>query len=227
MAFGVESLDFFTGSELFHTDVVGCMDENNLNYDPAATINDGDRCGGCIEGYTRLGDPAFLCQEVRGKYIDCKTGEVYWRLKTEFHHYPSLSSYYAVESYNRGTTYRVKTSVLGSDGTPWLRNKNDPKAKNPVAWTTKSKEIKNKCGSMDEIAVSPAEVPNFLGLPNSTPAKPLSPQQTPANVAAQNTSTTLTTLTSNVEPVAQPQGTNWTLLIGVAIGAYLLAGQTS
>ena len=170
MAFGVESLDFFTGSELFHADVVGCMDENNLNYDPAATINDGDRCGGCIEGYTRLGDPAFLCQEVRGKYIDCKTGEVYWRLKTEFHHYPSLSSYYAV---------------------------------------------------------SPAEVPNFLGLPNSTPAKPLSPQQTPANVAAQNTSTTLTTLTSNVEPVAQPQGTNWTLLIGVAIGAYLLAGQTS
>ena len=64
MAFGVESLDFYTGGQLFHSTVVGCMDENNLNYDPAATINDGDRCGGCIEGYTRLGDPAFVYMDV-------------------------------------------------------------------------------------------------------------------------------------------------------------------
>ena len=81
MAFGIEMLDVFTPSQLFNADVIGCMDENNLNYDPAATINDGDRCGGCVQGFTRLGDPAFLCQEVTGKYVDCKTGETYWKLR--------------------------------------------------------------------------------------------------------------------------------------------------
>ena len=236
MAFGVESLDFYTGGQLFHSTVVGCMDENNLNYDPNATINDGDRCGGCVEGYTRLGDPAFTCQEVRGKYIDCKTGEIYWRLKDEFEHRPSLSTYYAVRHFSGGQAYAVKTRTLGNDGTPWLRNKSG-KAKNQVLWNDKWKEIKNKCGSIDEIPVLPQDVPNFLGLPTSTPAEPLPAQQIPANVAAQNTSTTLNTTTpnntttintmsGNVQPVAQPPATtNWTLLIGVGIAGYLLSSQ--
>ena len=228
MAFGVESLDFYTGGELFHTDVVGCMDENNLNYDPTATINDGDRCGGCKEGYTRLGDPAFTCQEVRGKYIDCKTGEIYWRLKDEFSHQPALSTYYAMRHYSGRTSYSVKTRTLGNDGTPWLKNKNSPKAKNQVAWKDKYQEIKNKCGSIDEIPVLPQDVPNFLGLPASTPAEPIPTQQIPANVAAQNTSATFTTLTNNIEPASQepapePAPTNWTLIIGVAIATYLIS----
>jgi hypothetical protein len=231
MAFGVESLDFFTGSELFHTDVVGCMDENNLNYDPAATVNDGDRCGGCKEGYTRLGDPAFTCQEVIGKYIDCKTGEIYWRLKEEFTHSPRLSTYYAIKAYY-GSAYPVKTRHLGNDGTPWLRNKNDDRESNQVKWTTKWKEIRDKCGSIDVIPVLPADVPNFLGMPTSTPAPAPASQQIPANVAAQNTSTTLNntntinTMSGGIEPVAQaPATTNWPLIIGVAVGAYLLSNQ--
>ncbi len=228
MAFGVESLDFYTGGELFHTDVVGCMDENNLNYDPTATINDGDRCGGCKEGYTRLGDPAFTCQEVRGKYIDCKTGEIYWRLKDEFSHQPALSTYYAKEGYWGGTAYSVKTRTLGNDGTPWLKNKNDPKAENQVAWTDKYREIKNKCGSIDEIPVLPQDVPNFLGLPASTPAEPIPTQQIPANVAAQNTSATFTTLTNNIETASQetepePAPIPWTLIVVAAIAGYIVS----
>ena len=228
MAFGVESLDFYTGGELFHTDVVGCMDENNLNYDPTATINDGDRCGGCKEGYTRLGDPAFTCQEVRGKYIDCKTGEIYWRLKDEFSHQPALSTYYAMRHYSGRTSYSVKTRTLGNDGTPWLKNKNDKKAKNQVEWSDKYQEIKNKCGSIDEIPVLPQDVPNFLGLPASTPAEPIPTQQIPANVAAQNTSATFTTLTNNIEPASQetepePAPIPWTLIVVAAIAGYIVS----
>ena len=227
MAFGVESLDFYTGGQLFHTDVVGCMDENNLNYDPNATINDGDRCGGCVEGYTRLGDPAFTCQEVKGKIVDCKTGDVYWRLKKEYKHTPSLSTYYSEEGYWRGSAYAVKTMTLGNDGTPWLKNKNDPKNKNQVMWETKHREIKDKCGSYEVLPVLPQDVPNFLGLPNSTPAKNIPAQKTPANVAAQDTSTTLnntsmTTLSHQVQPI-EPTAptTNWPLIIAVAVGVYL------
>ncbi len=228
MAFGVESLDFYTGGQLFHTDVVGCMDENNLNYDPNATINDGDRCGGCKEGYTQLGDPAFTCQEVRGKYIDCKTGEIYWRLKDEFSHQPALSTYYAMRHYSGRTSYSVKTRTLGNDGTPWLKNKNSPKAKNQVAWKDKYQEIKNKCGSIDEIPVLPQDVPNFLGLPASTPAEPIPTQQIPANVAAQNTSATFTTLTNNIEPASQetepePAPIPWTLIVVAAIAGYIVS----
>ncbi len=237
MAFGVESLDFFTESQLFHADdVIGCMDKNNLNYDPAATINDGDRCGGCVQGFTRLGDPAFLCQEVDAKYVDCKTGETYWRFKgNTYKHQPAMTSYYCVETWRGGSCYFVKTRVLGNDGTPWLDNKNTPKAINQVKWGDKHKEIKNKCGSANTIPVSPEDVPNFLGLPTSTPAENV-PGQAPApNVAAQTTSTPLSTpmqiqtmsgYTEPVEPAPQePQGTNWMLIGGVAIVAYLISGQ--
>ena len=231
MAFGVESLDFFTEGQLFHADVIGCMDKNNLNYDPAATINDGDRCGGCIQGFTRLGDPAFTCQEVKGKYIDCKTGETYWKIKGEFEHKPAMTSYYCVEGYWGGSCYPVKTSVLGNDGTPWLRNQNKPNSKlqNQVKWSDKHKEIKDKCGSIDELPVLPQDVPNFLGLPTSTPAENV-PGQAPApNVAAQNTSTSIQTMSGYTEPVEplpqEPQGTNWMLIGGVAVVAYLISGQ--
>ena len=224
MAFGVESLEFFT-SQLFHSTVIGCMDENNLNYDPTATVNDGDRCGGCIEGYTRLGDPAFTCQEVSGKYIDCKTGEIYWRLKNDFEHTPSLSTYYAKEGYWGGSAYKVKTRTLGNDGTPWLKNRNDKNATNQVVWSDKYREIRDKCGSIDEIPVSPQDVPNFLGLPVSTPAEAPAPQQISNNVAPQNTSTTLNNTIQTEPPVEEPEGTNWTLLMGVAIVAYFISNQ--
>lgn len=232
MAFGVESLDFFTESQLFHADdVIGCMDKNNLNYDPAATINDGDRCGGCVQGFTRLGDPAFLCQEVNEKYIDCKTGETYWRLKKEYEHTPAMTSYYCLEAYYGKRCYAVKTRILGNDGTPWLRNKNSPKIKNQVKWDDKYREIIDKCGAFDALPVSPEDVPNFLGLPTSTPAENVPGQAPPPNVAAQTTSTpmqiqTMSGYTEPVEPVPQePQGTNWMLIGGVAIVAYLISGQ--
>ena len=232
MAFGIEMLDVFTPSQLFNTDVIGCMDKNNLNYDPTATINDGDRCGGCVQGFTRLGDPAFTCQEVKGKYVDCKTGEMYWKIEGEFEHKPAMTSYYCVEGYWRGSCYPVKTSVLGNDGTPWLKNQNKPnsKIKNQVKWSDKHREIVNKCGSLVVIPVSPEDVPNFLGLPASTPAENVPGQAPTPNVAAQSTSTTLQTspmqtMSGQVSPVAPVEGekkTNWVLIGGVVVASYLL-----
>jgi len=229
MAFGIEMLDVFTPSQLFNADVIGCMDENNLNYDPAATINDGDRCGGCVQGFTRLGDPAFICQEVDAKYVDCKTGETYWKLKANQYEYrPSMTSYYCVEAYYGGSCYPVKIRTLGNDGTPWLQNKNGPKATNQVKWGDKLKEIRDKCGSVNSLPVSPEEVPNFIGLPVSTPAKNVPGQRIAPNVAAQSTSTTMQTLTgqvSAVAPVEAEKKTNWVLIGGVAVVAYLLLGK--
>ena len=161
--------------------------------------------------------------------IKSETGDVYWRLKKEYKHTPSLSTYYSEEGYWRGSAYAVKTMTLGNDGTPWLKNKNDPKNKNQVMWETKHREIKDKCGSYEVLPVLPQDVPNFLGLPNSTPAKNIPAQKTPANVAAQDTSTTLnntsmTTLSHQVQPI-EPTAptTNWPLIIAVAVGVYLFS----
>ena len=77
------------GSQIFKgDDIIGCGDVNNLNYDPEATIPDGDRCGGCNEGMTRIRDAGFTCQEIKSRVIDCKTGEVYWLLKNSFSYDP-------------------------------------------------------------------------------------------------------------------------------------------
>ena len=230
MAFGIEMLDVFAPSQLFNTDVIGCMDKNNLNYDPTATINDGDRCGGCVQGFTRLGDPAFTCQEVNEKYIDCKTGETYWRLKKQYEHTPAMTSYYCMEAWYGKRCYAVKTRILGNDGTPWLRNKNSPKIKNQVEWNHKYREIIDKCGAFDALPVSPEDVPNFLGLPASTPAENVPGQAPTPNVAAQSTSTTLQTspmqtMSGQVSPVAPVEAekkTNWVLIGGVVAVSYFL-----
>lgn len=229
MAFGVESLDFFTGSELFHTDVVGCMDKNNLNYDPNATINDGDRCGGCRQGFTRIGESSFTCQEVRGKYVDCKTGEVYWKLKKGFAYHPPKDAANCSWYNYGGKCFKITVLALKNNGIPYISNMNASNVKWLDTWEKQRKLMESVCGSIAEIGVASADVPNFLGPSASIKPEDVPASTPPPNLTAQNTSTTLNntinTMSGNVQPVAQPPPTNWPLIIGVAVGAYLLSNQ--
>lgn len=213
MAFGIEMLDVFTPSQLFNADVIGCMDENNLNYDPAATINDGDKCGGCIQGFTRIGDSSFTCQEVGGKYIDCKTTEVFWKLKTDFHYRPPKESpncsWYAYIN----KCHEIRVPAISNDGVitrtkhNWMHQTQTPQ------WSHIKDDIESKCGSIAELPITPEEVPNFL------PAS-----STPSVSYSQDVST-MTGQASAVAPVEAEKKTNWVLIGGVAVVAYLLLGN--
>jgi len=234
MAFGVETLDIFTGGQLFHTDVVGCMDKNNLNYDPAATINDGDRCGGCRQGFTRIGESSFTCQEVSGKYIDCKTGEVYWKLKKGFAYHPPKDAANC-SWYNYGQQcFKITVLALKNNGIPYITKMNAKHTKWLDTWNKQRKLMESVCGGIAEIPVASADVPNYLGPSASIKPEDIPASTPPPNLTAQNTSTTLNnttdtttinTMSGGVQPVAQPAATNWPLIIGVAVGAYFLSNQ--
>ena len=88
--------------------------------------------------------------------------------------------------------------------------------------------MESVCGSIAEIGVASADVPNFLGPSASIKPEDVPASTPPPNLTAQNTSTTLNntinTMSGNVQPVAQSP-TNWPLIIGVAVGAYLLSNQ--
>jgi hypothetical protein len=213
MSFGVESLDFFTHSELFRADIIGCMDENNLNYDPDANINDGDKCGGCIQGFTRIGESSFTCQEVGGKYIDCKTTEVFWKLKSDFSYRPANESANCRWWNHVNECMSINVRTIDNNGLLFIKNESNAKAIGRVTWRKKFQEIENECGSLEVLPVTPEEVPNFL------PAS-----STPPVSYSQDLSTQTDTDTDTDTDTEEPKGTNWLLIGGLAIGAYFLMG---
>ena len=213
MTFGVESLDFFTHGELFHTDIIGCMDKNNLNYDPDANINDGDKCGGCIQGFTRIGESSFTCQEVGGKYIDCKTTEVFWKLKSNFHYKPPKESSNCAWWSYQNRCMEIRVPAISNDGIIYNTYHNSMNQPTLTQWENKRKEIESKCGSIEELPITPEEVPNFLPAP-STPPVSYSQDLSSQNDDYSNTDT----------ETEEPKGTNWLLIGGLALGAYFLMG---
>jgi len=214
MAFGIEMLDVFSPSQLFNTDVIGCMDKNNLNYDPAATINDGDRCGGCIQGFTRIGESSFTCQEVSGKYIDCKTADVYWKLKRNFSYNPPKESPNCAWSNYFNKCNEIRVPAISNDGVIYNTKHNAMNQPTLTQWRHKQDEMISNCGSIEELPVTPEEVPNFL------PAS-----ATPPVSYSQDVSTTMSGQVSPVAPVEAEKKTNWFLWGGVAAVAYLLLGS--
>ena len=171
--FGHNALETFEArSQIsnFAADVIGCMDKNNLNYDPDANINDGDKCGGCIQGYTRIGESSFTCQEVSGKYIDCKTAEVFWKLKSNFKYRPPKeSSNCSWWSYIK-KCHEISVPAISNDGVitrtkhNWMHQKQTPQ------WSHIKDDIESKCGSVEELPITPEEVPNFLPASTTPPA---------------------------------------------------------
>jgi hypothetical protein len=210
-------LDVFTPSQLFNTDVIGCMDKNNLNYDPAATINDGDKCGGCIQGFTRIGESSFTCQEVGGKYIDCKTAEVFWKLKTKFSYRPPKESSNCAWWGHINKCHEIRVPAIGNDGVIYNTKHNAMNQPTLTQWENKRKDIESKCGSIAELPITPEEVPNYL------PAS-----STPSVSYSQDVSAPMQTMSGQVSPVAPVEAekkTNWILIGGVAVVAYFLLGS--
>ena len=213
MAFGVESLDFFTQGQLFRADIIGCMDKNNLNYDPDANINDGDKCGGCIQGFTRIGESSVTCQEVNGKYIDCKTGEVYWKWNHPFSYRPPKESPNCSWSSLYNSCNEIRVPAISNEGVIYNTKFNSMNQPTLTRWEHKKDEMRNKCGSIEELPITPEEVPNFL------PAS-----STPPVSYSQDLSTQTDTDTDTDTDTEESKGTNWLLIGGLAIGAYFLMG---
>jgi len=153
----------------FRADIIGCMDENNLNYDPDANINDGDKCGGCIQGFTRIGDSSFTCQEVGGKYIDCKTAEVFWKLKSEFKYRPPKESSNCSWWAYIGKCHEIRVPAISNDGVITRTKHNRMHQTQTPQWSYIKDDIESKCGSIAELPITPEEVPNFLPA-SSTPS---------------------------------------------------------
>ena len=207
------------GSQIFKgDDIIGCGDVNNLNYDPEATIPDGDRCGGCNEGMTRIRDAGFTCQEIKSRVIDCKTGEVYWLLKNSFSYDPPKDAKHCWWWNYRDKCINIKVRAIDNNGTLYLNSKSSKKSQNPKAWdnqkvwSEKLSEIKDKCGSIVEIPVEPSEVPNFFGpAPGENVVVP--PAAETSNLSPQSTSVYVPPMKSTSENVLFP--VKW--LIGGAI----------
>jgi hypothetical protein len=59
--------------------LIGCGDKHSSDYNPNVEVHDNDRCGPCVQGYTRT--EHTHCWKVGWRLIDCKTGEIYYRPK--------------------------------------------------------------------------------------------------------------------------------------------------
>lgn len=196
----------------FDAEVAGCMDENNLDYDPNATVHDGSRCGGCIEGWTRNADPSMKCNPINKKMVDCKTGTTYWFYDTGYkrasgerrggsqidyrgiHYQPSVGQPGCCVSHT-GRCHMTSARAIRDDGVPMRGSWCDKKAKTPSAdevWSQVAADIKDKCGETTRTDVLPSEVPPFLGPSTSTTGSIELGQQP------------IQPLGSQIEPVVEP-----------------------
>jgi len=55
---------------------IGCGDKHSTNYNTEVEIHDNDKCGSCVQGYTRTSE--LHCFKVGWRLVDCKTGDIYY-----------------------------------------------------------------------------------------------------------------------------------------------------
>ena len=55
---------------------IGCGDKHSTDYNTDVEIHDNDKCGSCVQGYTRTSE--LHCFKVGWRLVDCKTGDIYY-----------------------------------------------------------------------------------------------------------------------------------------------------
>lgn len=128
---------------------IGCGDKHSTDYNTDVEIHDNDKCGSCVQGYTRTSE--LHCFKVGWRLVDCKTGDIYyapagyeqvdgeWQTTPEYYQNHGRDVLNKRENYRQGNTKsyinvtRPQISIVPKTGSPNART---------GYWANKSRDIR-------------------------------------------------------------------------------------